>query len=474
MKLNKVLFVRLHVKTKFEVFSPPIGILYIISYLRKKRPDIKIELYDMVLNGVQEKDLISYIKKSSPDVVLFSLTYLERDLFYEILKKLKEEFREILTVAGGPGISSAPVDFLKRSEVDFVVQAEGEKRTVHLLDAIERKIEPDMDGIGFKRNGDVFFQEAITFIENLDELEIPAWDMTDLKKFSSLPNLNSMLRGKKYAQIITSRGCPFSCPYCQNYYLNGSVRHRKRSVGSVIKELKFLRSLQVDEVHIMDDTFNLPKERAVELLHAIIKEDLGLYMTFQGIRMDSLDEEIIRLMKKAGTYKIEFGVQHVDPDIVKKAGRTSKESLKKIKKNIRIAAKYNILTYAYFIYGFPGEKMDQSMKNIKAAIYLSADMVAFLKLIPLPKTEYFDMLESPENIPSVEFNFYNECPELTLSDYDEKELKRIQVYSYRAYYLNRFRFFRTVFRLPWTSYWIKIIFFKYIRDILNLFFKRNV
>jgi len=53
MKLNKVLFVRLHVKTKFEVFSPPIGILYIISYLRKKRPDIKIELYDMVLNGVQ-------------------------------------------------------------------------------------------------------------------------------------------------------------------------------------------------------------------------------------------------------------------------------------------------------------------------------------------------------------------------------------------------------------------------------------
>ncbi|MFW5781674.1 MAG: B12-binding domain-containing radical SAM protein [Candidatus Muiribacteriaceae bacterium] len=468
---NRLFFIRLFENTEFEVFSPPTGILSIISYLRKIIKDLDIVLYDMVLEGDSVQALYKKIRDKDPDIILFSLTYLERDMFFKTSQTLRTRFPEKIFIAGGPGVSSNPLEFLRPDCTDYIVQAEGEFRTVEIIRALREKREVSLDGIGFFKDNEKVFRTASTYIEDLDEIGFPAWDMTDLQRFSGLPNLNSMLKGRKYAQVITSRGCPYSCPYCQNSYLTGSVRHRKRSVQSIIKELDYLKSIGVDEIHFLDDTFNIPEDRALSILDAIARRKYGFYVAFQGIRMEKITPRILNKMKKAGTYKIEFGIQHVAPDIVSQTGRTGPNALRIIRSNIKTAKKLNILTCAYFIYGFPGETLRHSELNLKEALKTGSDMAAFLKLIPLPGTEYFSMLDSPGNIPSSQYNFYNNSEHLTLSEYSADKLKDIQKYSYKKYYTHNLRIIRTVLRLPWNLYWLRIFLHQYIRDIFALFFR---
>jgi len=460
--MKKLLFVRIHGDIPYNVVIPPMGILYLVQPVRENFPDYCIDIYDTALPESPLKKILKYIKMTSPDMILFSFNYYEKDIFIRLSKKIKMLFPEKIIIAGGPGITCSVDEIAEKSSLDFFVLGEGEERLINVLTYIKDNSIELMDGCGKKESGKIIYKKRESVMGNLDRWGIPAWDMVDLKRFSELPTMNSMLKRSTYATIMTSRGCPFNCPFCSSFMRS---RYRARSNDDVLKEIKLLYSKGVREFHFLDDTFNVPEKRAIDLLDAISELELDISISFQGIRIEYVNKRLVEALKKAGCYKVEFGVQHIDPKITKYIRRDISNS--QLLKNHRLLQKAGFITNAHFIFGFPKETKEMAVKNLDFAIKLDATYTTFFRLTPFPGTEYERLITKLKKIPSKNLNYYNRDPRLNLSCMTNDELVEFQRYAYRRFHYRPFKMIKTFFRLPKNLYFWKHLIkelFLHLRD----------
>ena len=460
--MKKLLFVRIHGDIPYNVVIPPMGILYLIPPVREYFPDYNISIYDTALPENPLKKLIGYLKENPFDIILFSFNYYEKDIFIRLSKKIKMIFPEKIIIAGGPGITCSVDEIAKKSTLDYFVMGEGEERLINVLSYINDNSTELMDGCGKKEKGKIVYKKRESVMNDLDRWGIPAWDMIDLKRFSKLPTMNSMLKRSTYATIMTSRGCPFNCPFCSSFMRS---RYRARSIKNVIKEIRLLYSKGVREFHFLDDTFNIPEKRAIELLDAISELELDISIAFQGIRIEYVNKRLVEALKKAGCYKVEFGVQHIDPKITKYIKRDISNS--QILKNHRSLKDAGFITNAHFIFGFPGETKEMAKKNLRFAIRLDATYTTFFRLTPFPGTEYEKMITDLTELPSTNLNYYNKDKRLNLSAMTNKELVDLQRYAYRKFHYRPVKMIKTFFKLPKTIYFWKHLvgeFFTHLKD----------
>jgi len=444
--------IRLHLEVPFNAVTPPIGLIHIIPPIKKNFPDIDITLYDTALKSEPAKNIIKKIRDIDPDFVFFSITYLERDLLFETVKKIKKYFPEIIIVAGGWGVSCSPMEFHQNKDIDITCAGDGEDRVISIVKNLLDNNTDFMDGISYNLNGKSHFSEAETFFEQLDKYGPPAWEYVKIKEYSKLPTWNAMLKTPPYAGMLTSRGCPFKCPYCWNYKGN---KYRFRTTENLMKEIRSLYNKGVREIHFFDDTINIPEDRSKELLIQAHKEFPDISFAFEGMRLDLCSLEYLDMLKENGVYRIEFGVQHVAPRILKEMHRTI--DLKRLLKNARYLKKLGIFTHSHFIYGFPNETRKEMLMNLKYALKLDTDSVGFFKLTPYPDTYYATLKKDLDKIPSSEFHIFNRNPELDLSGKHE-EIVRFQYYSFRRFYMKDFKLFRSFLKIPKSSYFWHTLF----------------
>ncbi len=438
--------VRLHLKVPFNAVIPPLGLIHIIPPVKKRFPGIDIDLYDTALNSQPLSGLLKKIDSYRPDWIFFSVTYLERDMLFDIFEKLKRLFPEIILVAGGWGVSCSPAEFHRNKHLDITCAGDGEERVISVVENLIHGRTDFMDGISYKFNGEKRFSEAETLFEDLDKYGPPAWDHVKIKEYSKLPTWNAMIKSPPYAGMLTSRGCPFKCPYCWNYKGN---KYRFRSTEALMEEIRLLYNKGVREIHFFDDTINIPEENSTRLLKLAHREFPDLSFAFEGMRLDYCSAEYLDMLKENGVYRIEFGVQHVAPRILEQMHR--KIDLKKILKNARHLKKLGIFTHSHFIYGFPGETRKEMTMNLNFALKLDTDSVGFFKLTPYPDTYYATLKENLENIPSSEFHIFNRNEKLDLSGKHD-EVVRFQYYSFRRFYIKELKIFRSFLKIPKSSY----------------------
>src|SRR3989338_7638201 len=198
-------------------------------------------------------------------------------------------------------------------------------------------------------------------IQNLDELE-PAWHLIDFKKYFEHPDNYSVTIRSPSVNLITSRGCPGNCTFCSVQTVWGR-RWRAMSAKKVVNQIEFLyKNHGVRHFRINDDNLTLDKKRIMEICAEIIKRKLDIkWDTPSGVALWTLDEEVIRAMKKAGYYRITFGIES-----------GSKSSLKYIKKNINLERAGELIEYchkvglwvaSFFIIGFPYETKKEATHN---------------------------------------------------------------------------------------------------------------
>lgn len=459
---KKILFARLLVEIDSFAVSPPLGVISIIPVIKKRFPDFEIDLFDTGLPYFKNNNFVDHVKETRPDMICYSITYTERDLIFNVTKEIKKIFPEIVQIAGGIGITCSPDEFMKNSVLDYIVLSEGEYRLKNILENILSQTEDYMDGIGFRTDNGYKINPVESYIEDLDEIGIPAWEMVDLKTYATLLTRNTMLKKYPYATIMTNRGCPFKCPYCHRSL---GDRIRFRGVENVIEELTLLKKLGVKEIHFLDDTFNLPEKNAVEIIERIIKEDFGFSIAFQGIRMDIISKRLLTLMKEAGTYNIEFGVQHVAPRISKQLNR--KFDFENLFENVKYARELGIITQGHFIYGFPDETIEESKKNLEFALKLDSDLAAFFKLTPYPGTYYGNnYVKDYTDLSSKEFHFYSDDKRLNLSNIETEELYRFQNYSHKKFYLRPLKAIKIFFKIPKNRYFWKHIVSEFVKRFL--------
>ena len=222
---------------------------------------------------------------------------------------------------------------------------------------------------------------ARKLIENLDELPQPARHLVPVEKYWSV-----LSRNRPITTLMTSRGCPYKCIFCDRPHLGKTFRWR--SAKNVVDEMEECIKLGIRELVLYDDTFTVKKQRVHEVCDEIIRRKLNIYWDVRA-RVNGMDEEILKKMRRAGCIRIHFGVESGNKEILRilKKGIT----LEEVSVAFKAARKAGITTLGYFMIGNPSEKRAQMLQTIEFAKSLKADYVHISLATPFPGTALYSM-----------------------------------------------------------------------------------
>ncbi|RLE13156.1 B12-binding domain-containing radical SAM protein [Candidatus Aerophobetes bacterium] len=371
-------------KDKLGITSVPLGLAYLASFIEKDGHKVKI--IDSNTLGYRIKDIKEEIEKFNPHLVGVTATTSCIYDAYEVAKIIKEVDPGIKVVIGGPHVTFIAKETLKECPfIDVVVRGEGEETFRELVNFFESSSEDtwsleEVKGITFRKDNKIIETDSRSLIKNLDSIPFPAYHLLPMEKYS--------LEGKRFATIITSRGCPFSCIFCSSSRLFGKT-WRARSPENVIEEIKLLKNKYgVREIEFLDDTFTLNKKRAEKICEILIKEKIDISWSCSS-RVDTIDESLIEKLKKAGCHTIYVGVESGSQKILNIIDKGI--TLPQIEKTINLIKKVNINSFGSFILGIPGETVKTIKKTINFAKKLNPSFVQFSICTPYPGTKLFEM-----------------------------------------------------------------------------------
>jgi tRNA A37 methylthiotransferase MiaB len=312
----------------------------------------------------------------------------------EIARMIKQWDRRKIIVMGGAHVSCDPEEVLKSPFIDYVVLGEGEIRLPFLLEKIEKgKILGirEIDGIGYRVNGEVRINPLKAFIKDLNSLPHPSRELLDLDRYR--------IRKKRSTMIITSRGCSHRCAYCSSHLVMGTS-FRSRTPEAILKEIMECQNqygIQIFDIE--DDNFTYDKERAKKLMSLMIEAfgegNLEL-SAMNGISFTSLDGELLTLMKRAGFHTINLSFVSADPSIRERMGRP--EPTNGFDKILEKADEAGLNVIAYAILGMPGQTVEEMVDTF---IYLMGKNILIGPSVyyPIPSTPLFERCKKESILP---------------------------------------------------------------------------
>ncbi|MBU1569646.1 MAG: B12-binding domain-containing radical SAM protein, partial [Proteobacteria bacterium] len=362
---------------------PPMGLAYLAGVLRKNGINVKIIDAASYPWNILEKCIRSY----DFDIAGVTCWTIERKQTFLTAKLIRECRPDAKIVIGGQHATALPEHMFTLAEADVVVLGEGEETFLELVQALRDGVPlSSVNGIVYKENGKFYKTNPRSLIGNLDDLPFPVYEDFDFTLYHGLPEVN-----EPCAALITSRGCPYRCIFCSSTVFWGK-KWRMRSAENILEEMKYLnQKFGLRAFFFFDDTFIANKERVVKLCQMIIEDNFEIKWACCG-RVNQVDEEILCWMKKAGCYRIDYGVESGSPRILRniKKGITVND----IKKAFKLSHQAEILPRAYLMMGNPGECEESVnetiglMKEIKP--YNSADAQL---LWVLPNTELYESMK---------------------------------------------------------------------------------
>ncbi|MBU0480962.1 MAG: B12-binding domain-containing radical SAM protein [Proteobacteria bacterium] len=371
---------------------PTLGLGYLATQVKKHGHEA--EVLDCARTGLDHNGFRDFLRERRFDIIGIQVFTCDFSSARKMLDIVKEVDREVVTIAGGPHISGLPEHTLRtvpsldygfcgEAEIglplfcDFISGADGITRT-------------EVPGLVY-REGESIRTNDRKICEDLDNLEFPDWDQIDPKTYPVAPH-GTFTKRLPVAPIITSRGCPYECAYC-GVKSNTGQRLRKRSPANIVAEIELLVSKYgVREIHIEDDNFTFDRRRVMEFCNLLIERRIDIsWACPNGVRLDTLDGELLQTMEKAGCYSFAVGIESGSPKILKDMNRKMVlETLKEKVKLIAEATKIRMTGFA--MAGYPTETVDDIEKTIGLTLALPIHRVQFSNFLPLPGTRIFNEL----------------------------------------------------------------------------------
>ncbi|MBU1006940.1 MAG: B12-binding domain-containing radical SAM protein [Candidatus Omnitrophica bacterium] len=409
---------------------PPLGLLYVAGFARENSSH-EIKVLDAQAEGMDYAQIEDRIRQEKPDIVgIQAFTFALIDVI-RTAKIAKKVDKNIMVCLGGPHVNIYPEETISMPEVDFLVMGEGEVRFTKLLNALDKKERlEDIDGIFFKDGLRIVRSPAKGYVEDLDSLAFPARGLTPYEKYYSL-----LAKSTPVTTMMTSRGCPFRCLFCDRPHLG--KKFRSRSAANVVKEMEACVKMGIREFFLYDDTFSVDKKRAHDICDEILKKGLDIGWDIRT-RVDTVDEDLLRKLKKAGCERVHYGVEAGTKEILKVLRKDI--DLERVKYIFKKTKSLGMTTLAYFMFGSPTETKDQILKTIDFAIKLDPDFVHFSITTPFPATElYYLGLERgilkkdywKEFASSPDKGF---VPEIWEENLSKEELSGLLKFAYKRFY----------------------------------------
>jgi radical SAM superfamily enzyme YgiQ (UPF0313 family) len=369
------------------------GILIIASVLENQGYSVK--LYDFELEtllytlGVKKYE---YVAKESleslakiimdNDPAIIGVTSVTASFIpaKRILEHCKRINPDVLTLFGGPHVSALDVESLQESEaIDVVVRGEGELIVQDLMEKIETRNFDKVRGITFRKDGEIRRNEDGP-LPNLDEIPLPAYHL-----------LPPEVDGNVAITMMTSRGCPYRCTYCQESRFMRKVRFR--DPRKVCDELELVKNIfpKLPLVNLQDSIFTLSTEHILGIYQEMKKRSIEIFISSVESRVDLINEEKVDLLNKMNVLGVTFGVESASERVRKIMNREM--TMHQVLDACRITKEKIPLVTTNWIVGHPGETWESIFQSFDAATHLVknnlTDTIVKGVFIPLPGTPPF-------------------------------------------------------------------------------------
>jgi anaerobic magnesium-protoporphyrin IX monomethyl ester cyclase len=378
---------------------PPLNLMYLAAAIEKAGMSVKILDDDAMQMGV--KKITKLVSKISPSVVglTASTSNIKKALKYS--ENVKEALPNSLNIIGGPHTTFRPTETLENVKaLDVVVIGEGEDTVVDLAETFIKhgmnKLS-EVKGISYRdcNSGKIKLTPPRPLIKDLDSIPFPARHLVPFKKYEATKNGQS--------DMITSRGCVYSCGYCSSSMIMGK-KFRSRSPENVVDEIEeLIDSYKIKDLAFIDDTFMLNKRRANAIADEMKARGLDIRYVASS-RVDMVNRDLLKNLKSSGLNTLYYGVESGSQRVLNlmKKGIT----LKQAEDAVKAAKDISIGVLTSFILGFPGETADEIDKTIDFSIKLDADYSQFSILTPFPGTPIYYELKKKKLLSTEDWDKY--------------------------------------------------------------------
>jgi anaerobic magnesium-protoporphyrin IX monomethyl ester cyclase len=339
-----IAFVRPMAHANRYIQNVPLNYIHLAAYLRAHGHTPVI--LDGVLDAMPHSRIDEEIRARGVSVVGIGCMTCELPQALEEAARLKSVHPGIRIVFGGAHPSGDPEECLRSGVVDYVIVGEGEIALVRLLDAIREGREPeDIPGV-WSIHGGVLQGGGSAPVPDVNTLPRPAYDLVDLEAYFKLDSPWHFPKSGRAVQFITERGCPYQCSYCHEIH---TKKFRGMTPETVVDQMEWLvREYGVGEFMIVDDIFNFDLERAKQICREILRRRLRIHLQFpNGVRGDRFDEELIALMKQAGTHYMAIAIETTSEKFQKLVRKNLKSD--KARQSIEWARKHRIEVSGFFM-----------------------------------------------------------------------------------------------------------------------------
>ena len=364
--------------------TPPLSLLYLSSCLKQQGHET------CFVDGffVKGDDWLRRILGFQPDLVGLWSSQFSWERNKRAAIELKDRAgREIRVVVGGNFVTAYGAAGLEEDDsagIDYLITGDGEKAVVELCEAIvgHRDL-ASIQGLVWRRDGRVTANAERPFEQDLDAIPFPDYDLLDIGDYA--PAIGSYKRLPS-VNMMTVRGCAGECTFC-----HAANSLRERSVGNVIEEIRWLQQRHgVRHLLFFDETFTYFRERVVEFCHALLDAGIRIQWTCNS-RVDTIDPELLDLMKRAGCWRLQFGAES---GVQKQLDTIEKGvTLHQIRRGIEMTRAADLDAFASFMFGIPGETYEEGLETIRFARSLPLTYCNFLNFIPLCGSAFWKDLD---------------------------------------------------------------------------------
>ena len=383
----------------------PVPLIHLAAIRQKDNHNVTIydfSIFKYTNDQFDENEVLLTIKNIitdvKPDLVGINCFTTLHFPFTQILcKAIKQYQNNLPIVLGGAHPTLFAREILTNDPtVDYIVIGEGELQFATLANSYSEGSFINLEKIpafAFREpSRKIITTERKEYINNLDSLPMPAWDLIDLHRYYADHSTWYNPKGLHFEAcipILSSRACPFSCNFCACHATMGK-QFRKRSPKRVVDEIQMLHEQHEQNYFgFIDDNVNLDKRHIIEICNEIIKRNLNIqYETTCGVHIASLNEEVIDAMADSGCVFVRLPIEH-GSDYIRNKIIGKNLSREKIFSAAQHLKKRKIFTSSMFIMGFPEETSKTLEDTYQLICNLQLDLNYVFNLIPFPGTRVF-------------------------------------------------------------------------------------
>lgn len=438
-KKTRVMFIKYHEAADQQPLSkkaaeklgifPSLALGTLAAWIRQNGYDV--DLVDLHVENIYPKDAAYRVTDYDPDIVALTAKTLGWPAVIEIAQMVRATKPNALIVVGGPQLSIYAEESLSWECFDLAVVGDGEDTLLEICDRIESGSEwTDIQGTYARlSNGDVIKNPPRPLSKDINKYPMTAWDLMPMSDYHCLTLL------KPFATMVTTRGCPWHCGYCSQVY---SEKLRFRDVGLVVDEMEYLvKNYGIKEIVFFDETFTIGKKRMRKFSEEILRRDLKVKFNIRA-RVDTVDRDVVRLLKRAGLRSIHMGVEAGTDRVLKIMNKqiTRAQTIEAF----RICREEGVDTRGYFMVGYYDAAPQDVEDMIDFASGLGLDWASFSVATALPATDLYRISQERGYVDGDFWKQYTidgggAIPQLETETFSAEQLRAYRTKAYMKFYL---------------------------------------